>query len=79
MHRKFVALKRIDMLNLKTEKLTKPFKLAWFKSGDEVLITNRSLVRILIEKLYWDELWCDVMPLDCRDNLGNLIERPNIV
>ena len=61
----------VSTLNLKTEKLSQPYKMAWFKKGNEVPITQRCLVRFSMGEHYHDEVWCDVAPMSaCHILLG---------
>lgn len=53
----------VTMLGLKTEKLTKPYCLAWFKEGSEVPIMTKYLVHFSIGKNYEDIVWCNVASL----------------
>lgn len=56
---------------LETERLVKPYKVAWFKEGGEFPVTHRCLVKLSIGKNYTDEVWCDVAPLEvCLNLLG---------
>ncbi|XP_072971838.1 uncharacterized protein, partial [Typha angustifolia] len=67
----FVAQEMVDKLNLKTDKLHKPYKIAWFKGGGEVPVTTRCLIKFSIGKSYKVEVWCDVVPMDvCHVLLG---------
>lgn len=61
----------VDKLNLKTEEHPHPYKLSWFKKGNEVKVSKRCLVKFSIGKKYSDEVWCDVVPMDaCHVLLG---------
>ena len=68
----FVSQEMVDKLSLETEKLVKPYKVAWFKEGVEVPKTHRCLVKFSISKNYKDEIWCDVVSLEvCHILLGH--------
>lgn len=58
----FVSQKMVDKLKLKTEALRWPYKISWFKEGGEVPAT-RCLIQFSVGKIYHDEVWCDVVPL----------------
>ena len=61
----------VEKLGLKTEAHTQPYTLSWFKRGSEVKVSKRCLVKFAIGKKYYDELWCDVVPMDaCHILLG---------
>ncbi|XP_068312511.1 transposon Ty3-I Gag-Pol polyprotein [Pyrus communis] len=66
-----VSQEMVDKLKLKTEKRLVPYKLAWFQKGNEVHVDKRCLVSFSIGKVYQDEVWCDVVPMDaCHLLLG---------
>lgn len=46
----FVAREMTDKLNLKAEKLARPYKIAWFKDEDEFSVSERCLVKLCIGK-----------------------------
>ncbi|GKC75614.1 putative reverse transcriptase domain-containing protein [Tanacetum coccineum] len=59
------------VLSLKTEEHPQPYKLSWFKKGNEVKVSKRCLVKFSIGKKHSDEVWCDVVPMDaCHVLLG---------
>ncbi|GAV81711.1 gag-asp_proteas domain-containing protein, partial [Cephalotus follicularis] len=61
----------VEKLGLKTEKHPRPYKLLWFRKGNEVKADKRCLVQFLIGQKYHEELWCDVVPMDaCHILLG---------
>ena len=67
-----VSKEMVDKLNLQCEKLPRPYRIAWFKKGSEVRIDKRFLIKSSIGKVYKDELWCDVIPMDaCHVLLGH--------
>lgn len=66
-----ISTTMVDKLNLKTEEHPQPYKLSWFKKGNEVKVSKRCLVKFSIGKKYSDEVWCDVVPMDaCHVLLG---------
>ena len=66
-----VFVEVVDKLGLATQDHPHPYKLSWFKKGDEVKVTKRCLVPFSIQKKYFDEVWCDVVPMDaCHILLG---------
>ncbi|XP_077249180.1 uncharacterized protein LOC143888627 [Tasmannia lanceolata] len=54
----------VNKLKLKTEPHPKPYRIAWFKKGNEVKVTKRCLVSFSMGKNYHDQVWCDVVPMD---------------
>ncbi|XP_065620600.1 uncharacterized protein LOC136063732 [Quercus suber] len=66
-----VSQEVVDKLRLATQDHPHPYKLSWFKKGNEVKVTKRYLVPFSIRKKYFDEVWCDVVPMDaCHILLG---------
>ncbi|GJR23290.1 reverse transcriptase domain-containing protein [Tanacetum coccineum] len=66
-----ISTTMVDKLSLKTEEHPQPYKLSWFKKGNEVKVSKRCLVKFSIGKKYSDEVWCDVVPMDaCHVLLG---------
>ncbi|KAH9312587.1 hypothetical protein KI387_027622, partial [Taxus chinensis] len=66
-----VSNEMVDKLGLHCEKNPKPYRIAWFKKGNEVTIDKRCLIRFSIGNSYKDEIWCDVIPMDaCHMLLG---------
>ena len=59
-----VSVKVIEKLNSHTEKHPKPYKLAWLKKGDQVVVHKRALVPFSIGMKYKDTVWCDVVAMD---------------
>ena len=61
----------VDKRNMKTKDHSHPYKLSWFKKGNKVKVTKRCLVSFSIRKKYFDEVMCDVVPMDaCHISLG---------
>ena len=50
--------------NLKIETHPHPYKLSWFKKGNEVSVNNRCLADLSIGNRYFDQVWCDVVTMD---------------
>ncbi|GJX76150.1 putative CCCH-type zinc finger family protein [Tanacetum coccineum] len=66
-----VSRDAVEKLNLKQEKHPKPYKLSWFKKGNEVNVDTRCLVSFSIGHKYFDNVWCDVVSMDaCHILLG---------
>lgn len=59
-----LCTKAVQKLQLKQEKHPKPYKLSWFKKGNEVTVDTRCLVSFSIGKIYFDEVWCDIFGMD---------------
>ena len=58
-------------LHLTVEDHPHLYSLFWFKKGNEIKVTKRSLVSFSIRKKYFDDVWCDVVPMDaCHILLG---------
>ncbi|XP_020695711.1 uncharacterized protein LOC110109125 [Dendrobium catenatum] len=58
-------------LQLKTTKLTQPYKISWVKKGFEILVTDFCRVQFSIGKHYSCEALCDVLEMDvCHVILG---------
>eukprot|EP00268_Persea_americana_P068048 TRINITY_DN9429_c0_g1_i9.p1 TRINITY_DN9429_c0_g1~~TRINITY_DN9429_c0_g1_i9.p1 ORF type:complete len:208 (-),score=37.91 TRINITY_DN9429_c0_g1_i9:651-1274(-) len=58
----FVAQEVTDKLNLPTEKLPKPYQVAW-STGHVISMTHRCLVSFKLGG-YEDKIWCDVTHMD---------------
>ena len=41
-----------------------PYKLSWLQEGSDIKVKHRCLVSFTIGKPYYDEVWCDVVPMD---------------
>ncbi|XP_017255857.2 transposon Ty3-I Gag-Pol polyprotein isoform X1 [Daucus carota subsp. sativus] len=66
-----ISREAVDKLKLKQEKHPKPYKLSWFKKGNEVSVDTRCLVSFSIGRKYFDNVWCDVVKMDaCHILLG---------
>ncbi|KAM1788439.1 hypothetical protein ACFX11_038731 [Malus domestica] len=66
-----VSQDMIDKLKLQTEPRPRPYRIAWFKKGNEVKFSRRCLVSFSMGKNYKDQVWCDAVPMDiCHILLG---------
>ncbi|GKA24457.1 RNA-directed DNA polymerase [Tanacetum coccineum] len=66
-----VSKTMLKKLSLKTKKHPRPYKLSWLQKGKSVHVDQRCLVYFSIGDKYWDEVWCDVVPMDaCHLLLG---------
>lgn len=54
----------VSKLNLPVEAHLQPYKLSWFKKGNEISVTKRCLVNLSIGNGYFDKVWCDVVIMD---------------
>lgn len=52
----------VEKLQLKTKKHPSPYKLSWFKKGNEITIRRRCLVSFSIGEVYFDNVICDAVP-----------------
>ena len=58
-------------VGLKTEAHPKPYNVHSLQGGEGMKITKCCLVPFLIGKIYYDEIWCDVIRMDaCHLLLG---------
>ena len=66
-----VSQEMVDKLKLHCDKHPHPYRIAWFKKGNEVIVNKRCLIKFSIGKTYTDEAWCDVILMDaCHLLLG---------
>ncbi|KAI0505034.1 hypothetical protein KFK09_015991 [Dendrobium nobile] len=66
-----VSKSLVQGLQLKTTKLTHPYKISWVKKGSKVLVTDSCRVHFTIGKHYSCEVLCDVLEMDvCHLILG---------
>ncbi|GJS40211.1 putative reverse transcriptase domain-containing protein [Tanacetum coccineum] len=54
----------VEKLGMKTEDHPEPYELTWLKKGNIVKVSKRFLVQFYIGKIYKDEVWCEVIPMD---------------
>ncbi|XP_048133303.1 disease resistance protein L6-like [Rhodamnia argentea] len=59
-----VSTTMVAKLGLKIEDHPQPYKLTWLRKGNEVKVSKRCLVQFSIRKMYSDEVWCDIVPMD---------------
>ncbi|XP_028056442.1 uncharacterized protein LOC114260499 [Camellia sinensis] len=70
-YKNVVSQEVVDKLNLLVEEHPHPYSLSWFKKGNEIKVTKRCLVSFSIQQKYFDEAWCDIVPMDaCHILLG---------
>ena len=70
----------VDKLKLHCETHPHPYRISWFKKGNEVTINKICLINFYISKTYKDEVWCDVIPMDaCYMLLGRPWQYDRIV
>jgi hypothetical protein len=66
-----VSKEMVDNLKLCCETHPPPYRITWFKKGNEFTINKRCLIKFFIGKTYRDEVWCDVILMDaCHLLLG---------
>lgn len=66
-----VSQEVVDKLNLPVEEHPHPYSLSWFKKGNEIKVNKWCLVSFSIQQKYFDEAWCDIVPMDaCHILLG---------
>ncbi|XP_077226266.1 uncharacterized protein LOC143859443 [Tasmannia lanceolata] len=54
-----------NKLKLELKEHPNPYKMSWLKRGMEVTVSKRCLVNLSIASIYFDRIWCDVIPMDC--------------
>lgn len=59
-----VSQEAVDKLQLKVEEHPHPYVLSWFKRGSEIKVHKRCLISFSIRQMYFDEAWCDMIPMD---------------
>ncbi|XP_077249604.1 uncharacterized protein LOC143889310 [Tasmannia lanceolata] len=52
-------------LKLELKEHPTPYKMSWLKRCMEVTVSKRCLVNLSIASIYFDKIWCDVIPMDC--------------
>ena len=72
-YKNIISVEVVQKLNIHTAKHPKPYKLAWLKKGDQVVVHKRALVPFSIGLKYMDVVWCDVL---CMDGFHLLLGRP---
>lgn len=59
-----IATTMADKLNPKMEEHPTRYKLSWFSKGCDLKVNKRCLKQFSTGKMYQDEVWCRVMPMD---------------
>ena len=59
-----VSKEMVYKLKLHCETHPYPYRITWFKKGNEVTINKRCLIKFSIGKAYKDVVWCEVIPVD---------------
>nr|GEZ72250.1 reverse transcriptase domain-containing protein [Tanacetum cinerariifolium] len=59
-----VSTYMVEKLGMNTEDHPEPYQLTWLKKGNTVKVSKRCLVQFSIVKIYKDEVWCEVIPID---------------
>lgn len=57
-----ISQEAVEKLQLKTKRHPSPYKLSWFKKGNEITIHRCCLVSFSIREVYFDNVICDVVP-----------------
>jgi len=53
-----------EKLNLKPEPQPQPYFIQWLNQGKGLHVSHLCLISFSIGKSYYDELWCDIIPMD---------------
>lgn len=66
-----LASKIVNMLRIKMEQHSKPYRISWFEKGGKVKVSHRCRVCFLLEeRIFWSSL-CDVVDIEtCHLLLG---------
>ena len=59
-----VSQEMVDKLKLHCDKHPHPYRIAWFKKGNEVTVNKRCLIKFSIGRTYTYKVWCDVIPMN---------------
>lgn len=66
-----VSKEVVQKLGSKKKLHLNPYKLGWFKKGNEVKVTKHCLVSFSVGAKYKDQIWCDVVTIGvCHLLLG---------
>lgn len=61
----------VEKLNLKPTAHPHPYNIQWLNQGKGLQVSSRCLIAFSIGKNYFDEIWCDIIPMDaCHILLG---------
>jgi len=67
----------VEKLMIKAEAHPQPYSIQWLNQGKGLQVFRRCLLSFSISKSYYDELWCDIIPMDaCHILLKTLALRP---
>ena len=59
-----VSKEMVDKLKLCCETHPHPYRITWFKKGNESIINKRCLIKFSISKTCKDEVRCNFIPMD---------------
>lgn len=59
-----VATKTVNKIKLPTKKYDQLHSLMWLNKRNKINIDKRCLIEISIGARYWDQVWCDVIPIE---------------
>jgi len=63
----------VEKLKIKAEAHPQPYSIQWLNQSKGLQVSHRCLISFSIGKSYYDELWCDIIPMDaCHVVLGRL-------
>ncbi|KAL5777402.1 hypothetical protein ACOSP7_010328 [Xanthoceras sorbifolium] len=66
-----VSKEAVEKLTLPVVEHPTPYKVAWFRKGNEIPVTSCCLVKFNMGNDFEEEAWCDVAPMDaCHILLG---------
>ncbi|XP_012857067.1 PREDICTED: uncharacterized protein LOC105976345 [Erythranthe guttata] len=60
----FVSQEMVDKLRLKVVPHPRPYAVSWINKDNEIKIEKKCLVSFSMGKKYYEEVWCDVTPMD---------------
>ncbi|XP_056167602.1 uncharacterized protein LOC130138213 [Syzygium oleosum] len=53
-----------NKLKLELKAHPTPYKMSWLSKGTEITVSKCCLVNLSIGSVYFDKIWCDVLPMD---------------
>ncbi|GER36337.1 retrotransposon protein [Striga asiatica] len=66
-----ISQETVDKLRLSSEPHPNLYKLVWIHRDRAITVNRRALVSLSIGVTYWDQVWCNVVPMDaCHLLLG---------